>query len=164
MFAEPSSKMLLPEPLQEPYYQPPYTLVLELKDVLVHPEYDVSTVSVTSLPTKHELSRTKLVSSVSVKNVGTLCCLLALPMLVCKIWWVYGDNQHWKDEEMGQKRRTELGGSVPTVFVWDCRSLVRFSTRNLGTRLLRQGLVERFVLSGHFEFLVFLRKEENSGS
>ena len=59
MFAEPSSKMLLPEPLQEPYYQPPYTLVLELKDVLVHPEYDVSTVSVTSLPTKHELSRTK---------------------------------------------------------------------------------------------------------
>lgn len=43
MFAQPSSKMLLPEPLQEPYYQPPYTLVLELKDVLVHPEYDVST-------------------------------------------------------------------------------------------------------------------------
>ncbi|KAJ7351723.1 Mitochondrial import inner membrane translocase subunit TIM50 [Desmophyllum pertusum] len=40
MFAQPSSKMLLPEPLQEPYFQPPYTLVLELKDVLVHPEYD----------------------------------------------------------------------------------------------------------------------------
>ena len=61
---------------------------------------------------------------------------------------------------MGQKRKTALGGSVPTVFVGDCRSL-------LGTRLLRQGLVERFVLSGlkwHFEFLVFLRKEENSGS
>jgi len=50
MFAEPSSKMLLPEPLQEPYYQPPYTLVLELKDVLVHPEYDVSAESVTSIP------------------------------------------------------------------------------------------------------------------
>ena len=160
--------MLLPEPLQEPYYQPPYTLVLELKDVLVHPEYDVSIAGrVTSLPTKHELSRTKLVPTVSVKIVGTLCCLLALPMLVCKIWWVYCDNQHWKDEEMGQKRRIELGGSVPTVFVWDCRSLVGLSTRNLGTRLLRQGLVERFVLSGlkwHFEFLVFLRKEENSGS
>ena len=86
MFAEPSSKMLLPEPLQEPYYQPPYTLVLELKDVLVHPEYDVSTVSVTSLPTKHEPSRTKLVPTVSVKIVGTLCCLLAVPILVCKIW------------------------------------------------------------------------------
>nr|XP_058953687.1 mitochondrial import inner membrane translocase subunit TIM50-like isoform X2 [Pocillopora verrucosa]XP_058953695.1 mitochondrial import inner membrane translocase subunit TIM50-like isoform X2 [Pocillopora verrucosa] len=40
MFAAPSSKMLLPDPLQEPYFQPPYTLVLELKDVLVHPEYD----------------------------------------------------------------------------------------------------------------------------
>ena len=65
---------------------------------------------------------------------------------------------------MGQKRKTALGGSVPTVFVGDCRSLVGLSTRNLGTRLLRQGLVERFVLSGHFEFLVFLRKEENSGS
>ena len=59
---------------------------------------------------------------------------------------------------MGQKRKTALGGSVPTVFVGDCRSLVGLSTRNLGTRLLRQGLVERFVLSGlkwHFEFLVF---------
>ena len=164
MFAEPSSKMLLPEPLQEPYYQPPYTLVLELKDVLVHPEYDVSTVSITSLPRKRELSRTKLVPTVSVKIVGTLCCPLALPMLVCKIWWVYCDNQHWKDKEMGQKRKTALGGSVPTVFVGDCRSLVGLSTRNLGTRLLRQGLVESFVLSGHFEFLVFLRKEENSGS
>ena len=61
MFAEPSSKMLLPEPLQEPYYQPPYTLVLELKDVLVHPEYDVSIVRVSFILMKHELSRTKLI-------------------------------------------------------------------------------------------------------
>lgn len=34
--------MLLPEPLTDPYYQPPYTLVLEMTDVLIHPEYDVS--------------------------------------------------------------------------------------------------------------------------
>ncbi|XP_031565342.1 mitochondrial import inner membrane translocase subunit TIM50-like [Actinia tenebrosa] len=40
MFAEPSSKLLLPEPLQEPYIQPPYTLILEMTDTLVHPEYD----------------------------------------------------------------------------------------------------------------------------
>ena len=41
-FAEPSSESLLPDPLPEPYIQPPYTLVLEMTDVLVHPEYDVS--------------------------------------------------------------------------------------------------------------------------
>ena len=165
MFAEPSSKMLLPEPLQEPYYQPPYTLVLELKDVLVHPEYDVSTVSVTSLPTKHELSRTKLVPSVSVKIGGTLCCLLVLPMLVCKIWWVNCDNQHWEVEEMGQNWKTALGGSVPFIFVWYCRSLVGLSTRDLCTRLLRQGLVEKcwyfLGLSGIFlNFCFFWAKRQ----
>lgn len=41
MFVEPSSEVLLPDPLPEPYIQPKYTLVLELTDVLVHPEYDV---------------------------------------------------------------------------------------------------------------------------
>ena len=25
------------------------------------------------------------------------------PMLVCKMWWVNLDNQHWQDEETGQK-------------------------------------------------------------
>ncbi|XP_028396067.1 mitochondrial import inner membrane translocase subunit TIM50-like [Dendronephthya gigantea] len=40
LFSEPSSEILLPEPLTEPYYQPPYTLVLEMTDVLIHPEYD----------------------------------------------------------------------------------------------------------------------------
>ncbi|XP_071496983.1 mitochondrial import inner membrane translocase subunit TIM50-like [Diadema antillarum] len=39
MIVEPSAEKLLPDPLTEPYYQPPYTLVLEMKDVLVHPEW-----------------------------------------------------------------------------------------------------------------------------
>ncbi|XP_047133170.1 mitochondrial import inner membrane translocase subunit TIM50 isoform X1 [Hydra vulgaris] len=39
-FAAPSSEVLLPDPLPEPYIQPKYTLVLELTDILVHPEYD----------------------------------------------------------------------------------------------------------------------------
>lgn len=34
MIIEPTSPCLLPDPLQEPYYQPPYTLVLELTGVL----------------------------------------------------------------------------------------------------------------------------------
>ncbi|TMS07523.1 Mitochondrial import inner membrane translocase subunit TIM50 [Larimichthys crocea] len=43
MIIEPTSPKLLPDPLKEPYYQPPYTLVLELTDVLLHPEWsDVS--------------------------------------------------------------------------------------------------------------------------
>ncbi|KAF5295260.1 hypothetical protein FQA39_LY13125 [Lamprigera yunnana] len=36
---EPSREKLLPDELKPPYYQPPYTLVLELTDVLVHPEW-----------------------------------------------------------------------------------------------------------------------------
>jgi import inner membrane translocase subunit TIM50 len=39
-FAEPSREILLPDPLPEPYIQPKYTLVIELTDVLAHPNYD----------------------------------------------------------------------------------------------------------------------------
>jgi len=39
MFKEPASKKLLPEPLEEPYYQPPYTLIVELNGIIVHPEW-----------------------------------------------------------------------------------------------------------------------------
>ena len=39
-FTEPSSKLLLPDHLPYPYRKP-YTLVIELKDVLLHSEYDV---------------------------------------------------------------------------------------------------------------------------
>ena len=42
MIQEPSRDKLLPDPLTYPYIQPPYTLVLELTDVLVHPEWTVS--------------------------------------------------------------------------------------------------------------------------
>lgn len=38
-FADPSSEKLLPD-LLPPQYQRPYTLVLEMKDVLIHSEYD----------------------------------------------------------------------------------------------------------------------------
>lgn len=41
MIQEPSREKLLPDPLKEPYLQPPYTLVMELRDVLVHPEWTV---------------------------------------------------------------------------------------------------------------------------
>ena len=41
MIQEPAREQLLPDPLKEPYIQPPYTLVLELRDVLVHPEWTV---------------------------------------------------------------------------------------------------------------------------
>ena len=61
-----------------------------------------------------------LVATMSVEIVGTLCCLLALPVLVCKIWWVNSDKQHWADEEMGLKQKNSVRGSVPTIFAWDC--------------------------------------------
>ncbi|GLG99423.1 Mitochondrial import inner membrane translocase subunit TIM50-C [Gryllus bimaculatus] len=43
MIREPSRDKLLPDPLQYPYIQPPYTLVLELRDVLVHPDWTYKT-------------------------------------------------------------------------------------------------------------------------
>ncbi|XP_051900351.1 mitochondrial import inner membrane translocase subunit TIM50 isoform X1 [Pristis pectinata] len=43
MIIEPTSQKLLPDPLKEPYYQPPYTVVLELTDVLLHPEWSLVT-------------------------------------------------------------------------------------------------------------------------
>ncbi|KYO30887.1 mitochondrial import inner membrane translocase subunit TIM50 [Alligator mississippiensis] len=43
MIIEPMSPKLLPDPLKEPYYQPPYTLVIELIDVLLRPEWSLGT-------------------------------------------------------------------------------------------------------------------------
>jgi import inner membrane translocase subunit TIM50 len=43
MIKEPSRLKLLPDPLTEPYYQPPYTLVLEMTGVLVHPDWTYKT-------------------------------------------------------------------------------------------------------------------------
>lgn len=43
MIKEPSRDKLLPDPLKYPYIQPPYTLVLELTDLLVHPEWTYQT-------------------------------------------------------------------------------------------------------------------------
>ncbi|MGH0148413.1 UNVERIFIED_CONTAM: hypothetical protein FKN15_014143 [Acipenser sinensis] len=43
MIIEPTNPKLLPDVLKEPYYQPPYTLVLELTDMLLHPEWSLLT-------------------------------------------------------------------------------------------------------------------------
>lgn len=40
---DPSTDKLLPEPIQPPYYQPPYTLVIEMSGVLLHPEWTFAT-------------------------------------------------------------------------------------------------------------------------
>lgn len=40
---EPSRDKLLPDPLPYPYYQPPYTLVLEFTDVMAHPDWTYKT-------------------------------------------------------------------------------------------------------------------------
>lgn len=43
MIQEPSREKLLPDPVKYPYIQPKYTLVLEMKDVLVHPDWTYQT-------------------------------------------------------------------------------------------------------------------------
>ncbi|XP_071159636.1 mitochondrial import inner membrane translocase subunit TIM50-C-like [Mytilus edulis] len=40
---EPSREKLLPDPVEYPYYQPPYTVVMEMNDVLVHPDWTYNT-------------------------------------------------------------------------------------------------------------------------
>lgn len=40
---EPSRDKLLPDPLKYPYIQPPYTLILEMTDLLVHPDWTYQT-------------------------------------------------------------------------------------------------------------------------
>lgn len=40
---EPSREKLLPDPVEYPFYQPPYTLILEFTDVLAHPDWTYST-------------------------------------------------------------------------------------------------------------------------
>ncbi|KAM3178397.1 hypothetical protein ACTXT7_002614 [Hymenolepis weldensis] len=36
---DPISEKLLPDPAEPPYYQPPYTIIMEINDVLVHPDW-----------------------------------------------------------------------------------------------------------------------------
>ncbi|KAL1505823.1 hypothetical protein ABEB36_005295 [Hypothenemus hampei] len=43
LIQEPSRDKLLPDPLKYPYYQPPYTLILEFTDVLAHPDWTYQT-------------------------------------------------------------------------------------------------------------------------
>lgn len=40
---EPVRELLLPDPLQAPYIQPPYTLIIEMNGVLTHPEWTYKT-------------------------------------------------------------------------------------------------------------------------
>ncbi|XP_050404831.1 mitochondrial import inner membrane translocase subunit TIM50-C [Patella vulgata] len=40
---DPSREKLLPDPVSYPYYQPPYTLVIEMKGILVHPDWTYAT-------------------------------------------------------------------------------------------------------------------------
>jgi import inner membrane translocase subunit TIM50 len=43
LVTDPSREKLLPDPVQPPYHQPPYTLLVELTDVLVHPDWTYET-------------------------------------------------------------------------------------------------------------------------
>lgn len=43
MMKKPSTERLLPDPIQPPYYQPPYTLVIEMTGIMLHPEWTFST-------------------------------------------------------------------------------------------------------------------------
>ncbi|CDW54268.1 NIF domain containing protein [Trichuris trichiura] len=75
---EPSREKLLPEPLKEPYYQPPITLVVELSGVLVHPEWTTAHPIIESLdPTGLAMYRlyrdaTKYVKGEHVKDLSCL--------------------------------------------------------------------------------------------
>ena len=52
------------------------------------------------------------------------CRLLALLMLVYKIWRVNCDKQDWKDEEMGQKLKKQRRVEVSQLFLPETVALV----------------------------------------
>ena len=72
------------------------------------------------------LSRERLLTdlvphtTVSVKIVGALYCLLAFPMFMYKIWSVNSKKQHWESRRRGRREKTAFDESVPTIFVWNC--------------------------------------------
>ena len=55
--------------------------------------------------------------------VGTLWGLLVLSMFVYKIWWPNMNNFE-RDEGSTRKKKTAFGLSVPTIFVWDCSTVM----------------------------------------
>lgn len=63
MIQEPSRDKLLPDPLTEPYYQPPYTLVLEMTDVLVHPDWTVMFFALNYEHIKNNISKFQIYST-----------------------------------------------------------------------------------------------------
>jgi len=70
MIQEPSSMKLLPDQLKEPYYQPKYTLVIEMTGVLVHPDWTVCKIGLTKF------------AIVFLSNTDTYCTFSALTLLV----------------------------------------------------------------------------------
>ena len=56
-------------------------------------------------------------TTISVKIVGTLNCLLTLPMLVYKISLVVSDEQHWEDEETARRIKKQRAIEVSQLFL-----------------------------------------------
>ena len=56
-----------------------------------------------------------LATTVSVKTVGTLYCLLALPMLVCKSQWDTC-NKHWEERRRARSKKNSVGWKYPKYF------------------------------------------------
>lgn len=79
MIIEPTSPCLLPDPLREPYYQPPYTLVLELTGVLLHPEWSVCPV---------EDSGSGSTWGAGLGVVGVSLTLLYFLCCLCVLWYL----------------------------------------------------------------------------
>ena len=51
------------------------------------------------------------------KLLGHFTVLFTLPMLVCKIWWVNCDKQHWEDEEtLARSKKNSIQWKCPNYF------------------------------------------------
>ena len=57
-----------------------------------------------------------IMALVSVKIFGTLYCLLALLMVVHKIWWVNCDKPYWEGEMTGQEEKKQRPMEVSQLF------------------------------------------------
>ena len=55
-------------------------------------------------------------TTVSVKIVGTLLCLLVPSMLVYKVWWLNRDKQLWEGQGEHEKEKNSVWSKFPNYF------------------------------------------------
>ena len=100
-----------------------------------------------------------IMALVSVKIFGTLYCLLALLMVVHKIWWVNCDKPYWEGEETGQEeKKTAFDGSVSTILSRTDLNAAISTTATESQNVIYTSFEKIMILSARLPMLKFFCK------